>query len=229
MVSSSFFRYHWQDFIDIAEEDYPKVAEMGWTKTKDLESFLEDIQQSASKKTLLIPHLMGSTGYECLRLKVINSEEYDGLMEVDTAEIERVESVCGEVVFFFGFEDQTLGDGPGLLYAYWAKNPSVAKLQVSYAFAEASLNAFGLGFGSRGAVPSLGLNGYFKDDGRGSKRPFSSPLQADEDINKQQYYRENFKDQLVQPRLRRIINELADNVSGITRAVNPALMLDKNT
>jgi hypothetical protein len=95
---------------------------------------------------------------------------------------------------------------------------------VSYAFAKASLNAFGLGYDSRHAAPSQGLSLFSKDDGRGTKRPFPSPLQAQEDISKQQYYRVHFKDQLAQPRLRKIINELADNVSSVARAANPILM-----
>jgi hypothetical protein len=220
--SSCLLRYHLQEFINVAEADLPALKSMDWPKREEFGDTLLKIQQST--RTMVVPHLLGSPGYERLRLKVIDSKEYAELKQASTQEIERVESACKEIVFFFGFEDHDLALTPGRLFSYWAKDPRVTKLQVTYAFAKASLNAFGLGYDSRHAVPSQGLSLFIKDDGRGTKRPFSSPLQADEDISKQQYYRVHFKDQLAQPRLRKIINELADNVSSVARAANPILM-----
>jgi hypothetical protein len=169
------FRYHLQSFIDVTEEDIPVLAEMEWTEIKKFERTLSSRQQS-TKKTLVVPHLIGSPGFECLRLKVINAKEYDNLNNDRAPEIERVESECKEIVFFFGYEQEDLAYEPGILYSYWAKDPHVTKRQVNYAFAKASLSAFGLGYDSRNGVPSQGLNSYSKDDGRGSMRPFPSPL-----------------------------------------------------
>ena len=198
---------------------------MNWSEPAAVAEALKSRQQSI--KTLVVPSLVGSSGYECVRLKVIKLEEYTNLEQDCTLkpnEIERVESNCKEIVFFFAFESEDLGSAPGILYAHWAKNPNVTKLQVNYAFAKASLNCFGMGYDSRETAPSQGLNSFFKAPGRGNKRPFSSPIQADEDIPKQQYYRDSFKDQLVQPKVRKVINALAENVSGVARAVNPILM-----
>ena len=87
------------------------------------------------------------------------------------------------------------------------------------------LGALGKGFGSRPSVPSHGLNSYFKKNGRGTEATTSSPAQADEEKSQQQYFRASeHKNQLMQSLVRKIVNELSNNVLDAGRRANPFLM-----
>jgi hypothetical protein len=202
---------------------------MDWATKEHFEKNLCAREQS--RRTLIIPKIAGGEGYECVRLKILSEHEY-AVMNAEYASlnggekmsVERVESMCKKYVYFFSSENSDLALAPGKLVAHWGRDPRVTSFQVNYSFAVAALDAHHFGFGCRHSVTGIGLNGYYKDCGTGSVRPHPSPLQADEDIPKQQYFRQTFKDQLVQPKLRKIVNQLAHHVSQVASSINPILM-----
>ena len=73
---------------------------------------------------------------------------------------EMVKSSCDGFDFFFGYEPEDLNHkhALGMLVSYWARDPLVTKLELSYEFGVTCAGVFGEGFGGRGSVPSYGLN-----------------------------------------------------------------------
>ena len=127
----------------------------------------------------------------------------------------------------FGLEPLNLHDPKayGILVSSWSEEKKVTKLRLSYRFAEVCLGVLGHGFGSRPSVPSLGSNSYFKKYGRGTDATTSSPAQDDTERSEQQYYRESeHKNQLMHPLVRKLVNELSNNVLEAGRSANPYLM-----
>ena len=175
------------------------------------------------KKTLVVPLLIGEPGQQSLRVKTINETELNYLRGSTRFEVVK----HSKFEFYFGFEPLNL-DHPqayGTLMSYWNEDPKVTKLRLSYCFAEVCLGVLGKGFGSRPSVPSLGSNSYFKPEGRGTDATTSSPAQDDNERALQQYYRvSEHKNQLMQPLIRKAVNELSNNILDAGRAANPFLM-----
>ena len=127
---------------------------------------------------------------------------------------EKVVSGCGDLTFYFGTEPFDLNHklSCGVLVSYWARDPKVTKLRLSYDFAISCLGVFGLGYGSRPTVPSLGLNCYNKRGGRETPFTCPSPTQDVADLRSQQYYREEYQHLILQPIVRKMINELSNGM-----------------
>ena len=175
------------------------------------------------KKTFLIPHLIGNQGQRSLRIKTINKEERYRLMSSNSYEF----IAMGSNEYVFGFEPKSLEDPHsfGTLVSRWSEDKKVTKLRLLYRFAEVCLGVLGHGFGSRPSVPSLGSNSYFKKYGRGTDATTSSPAQEDTERSEQQYYRETeHKNQLMHPMVRKLVNELSNNILEAGREANPYLM-----
>jgi hypothetical protein len=187
-------------------------------------------RQPLPKTTLVVPFLVGESGRRHLRVKTIDQKEQCNLMSRKNWEtsFERVERVsgCSKVQFFFGYEPEDLNHETslGILVSYWGQDARVKKQQLSYEFARACLGVFGMGFGSRDSVGSHGLNQYCKLSGHGNKATVGSTAQAKEEVAAQQYYRKDHVNQLLQPFVRRKLNELSTNVFHISQQVNPYLM-----
>jgi hypothetical protein len=65
---------------------------------------------------------------------------------------------------------------------------------------------------------------YCKASGKGTKRPHPTPALAEEEIAFHQYYNESQKNMLLQPYIRRKLNDLAFNVKAAGAKANPYLM-----
>ena len=186
-------------------------------------------EEALSSKTVVVPKLMLCDKVECLRIKIVDKKERSTLCQWThnmPTRFEKVKSRCGKVQFFFGYEPYNLehDNSLGILVSYWAKDPKVTKLKLTYDFAVSCLGVFGLGYGSRGTVPSVGMNSYTKKTGRGTKRTTTSPFQAPEEIEQQQYYRVSHWNQLLQPAVRKKINQLSYDVFCFARHSNPYYM-----
>jgi hypothetical protein len=177
-----------QEFVFVTQEDVAAITAMEWPTKEVFE--LNLCARAQSRSTLIVPHLFGSCGYDCLRLKILSepeynvmNKEYTSMCDREQNPLERVESLCENLVYFFGSENSDLSLAPGKLMSYWGRDPRVTKYQTNYCFAVALMNAHGQGFGCRHSVACIGLNLYLKDCGTGSVRPHPSPLQAGEDVD----------------------------------------------
>ena len=124
---------------------------------------------------------------------------------------EKSVSICGDFIFYFGSEPFNMNHkhAHGILVSYWAKDPKVTKLRLSYNFAVSCLGVFGLGYGSRATVPSIGMNVYNKFYGKGTGFSRPNPTQAFNELHRQQYFRDEFKHQLFHPVVCKMINKLS--------------------
>ena len=175
------------------------------------------------RKTMVVPLLIGDPGERSLRIKVVDQDELKGLR--GSSRFEAI--VDGKFEMFFGMEPLNLNhpQAYGTLVSYWKEDNKVTKLGLTYRFAEVCLGVLGKGFGSRPSVPSLGSNSYFKPHGKGTEATTSSPAQADSERREQQYFRAaEHKNQLMQPLVRKLVNELSTNVLDAGRRANPFLM-----
>jgi hypothetical protein len=237
-----------QDFVYISRS---QVMELGRTQWQDLEKFnstllamahsliLEDVskknqfeirtstKQEIWKSTLIVPTLVGPSGFEQLRIKIINEKEYLELVHTSAGRhFEKVQCPSTASELFFGYEPKNLGSHKalGVLVSYWAKDIRVVKTRLTYTFATVVLGVVNNGFGRRISVDSHGSNSYFKKAGHGSKATDCTPAQAKEDIYLNQYYREGRKASLLHPLVRRTVNALSTNVFHIAQDANPHFM-----
>ena len=123
------------------------------------------VSKAVSRNRVIIPRLVGETGFECVRIKIIDRAELailNGLQKQPGKErlFEKVTTGYPGTVYFFGWEPDDLNarHSLGILVSFWSKDPKVTKLKLTYGFAEACLGVFGLGYGGRSSVPSYGMN-----------------------------------------------------------------------
>ena len=155
---------------------------------------------------MVVPTLVGGPGFECLRLKIVKQREYTLLHSLQTQPGKKslfpmVKSPYQGHVCFFGYEPHDLNHkhAHGILVSYWARDPKLTKLQLTYDYGVLTCaGVFGEGFGGRGSVPSYGLNVYLKPHGKGTKWTTDSPAQAPEDRAYQQYFRKGYWNQLME-------------------------------
>ena len=142
-----------------------QLGRMAWMSP---DQFKQEIEaREVSRKTLLVPDLIG----EPLQIKIINKEEHVFLNRLVCNPSRHnlfEKAVCGDFIFYFGSEPFNMNHkhAHGILVSYWAKDPKVTKLRLSYNFAVSCLGVFGLGYGSRATVPSIGMNVYNKFYGK---------------------------------------------------------------
>lgn len=222
-------RFYYQEFVSVSEKLFLEVASLKWASPKVFEDVLA--AKGVSRRKVIVPSLVGEAGFECLRVKIIEEEEFlvlDGLQKQPGKEslFEKVSSPSCDTLFFFGWEPEDLNakHSLGLLVSYWARDPKVTKLKLTYGFGEACLGVFGEGYGGRGSVPSYGMNVYCKKRGRGTTWTTDSPAQDPIDRAQQQYYRKDHWNQLMEPWARKKINQLSGDVRDAARRCNPYLM-----
>ena len=176
-------RYKLQDFIPLTEADVIDLAKTSWLDSQGSEELLLDKARGLvleggrfSRKTMVVPLLIGDPGQRSLRIKVVDQKERNCLR--GSTKFEAI--VHRNMEMFFGFEPLNLSHphAYGTLFSYWKEDNKVTKLGLTYRFAEVCLGALGKGFGSRPSVPSLGSNSYFKPYGKGTEATTSSPAQA---------------------------------------------------
>ena len=180
--------------MSLKEKDFLDITKMKWCSPIVFDDAIA--AKAISRRTVVVPTLVGEPGFECLRVKIINQREYALLNSLQSQPgkkglFEKVKSPCDGYYFFFGWEPEDLNHkhAPGILVSYWARDPKVTKLQLSYEFGVTCLGAFGEGFGGRGSVPSYGMNVYFKPEGKGTRWTTDSPAQDPEDREHQQYFK----------------------------------------
>lgn len=228
MLTLTFHRYSFQEFAYVSRESLMEITGVDWCAPVEFDTLLN--QKALYKQTLLVPKLMGCDDFKSLRIKIIDSKERNIIRRWANNRPDsfgQAISQCGSVEFYFGSEPFDLDHkhSLGILVSYWARDPKVTKSELKYGFACDCLGVFGTsGYGSRSSVRSIGLNVFNKKNGRGTRRTRCSPLQAAEEIEQQQYFRLEYKNQLVQPSVRKIINEISNNVFAFARQSNPYYM-----
>ena len=215
-------RYQLQEFVCVSKCSYLELLRKVWCNQQAFEAAV--LAREESRKTVLVPQLGKS-----LRFKIVDLKEYNVLCSLQKpggkeSLFERVR--LNDMEYFFGTEPRNLAGkhAMGILVAYWGRDERVKKLKLNYDFGRACLGVFGTGFGSRHSAPSHGLNCYLKPSGRGTAATLPSPAQALEELSKQQYYTKEFVNQLLQPYVRKKVNELTTNVFHIAQECNPFVM-----
>ena len=197
---------------------------MDWCSPQAFDSAV--LQRALSRKVLVVPNLIGyQEEFKCLRIKIVDRRERNRLRQWVSnipGKFQKATSQCGNVEFYFGSEQYDLDHhhSLGVLVSFWARDPRVTKGELQYTFPEDCLEVFGTGYGSRETAECVGSNVYLKPQGRGTKRTRTSPFQAPEEIELQQYHRKCFQNHLLQPSVRKVINDLSFNVLSFARSSN---------
>lgn len=211
--------------MNLSGEDYRRiVGRKAWMDPNEFEKLV--LAQHVSTKTLIVPYIGEGDkgGYSRLRLKIVNKLECKILNRLP-AKFEKVE--FGGASYYFGKEPTNLNHphAHGIPVSIWGRDPKLTKLEVTYGFATLCLQVFGLGFGSRGSVPSHAMNTYCKKEGRGTTATRPSPAQDDDELAQQQYFRKGENNNMLsQPYVRRQLNELVTNAVHFGRECNNCFM-----
>ena len=86
--------------MNVTRENLLKIARMSWCSQKDFEKALTE--SCVSRRTMIVPSLVGSDEFKCLRIKIIDKGEQNKVCNwVEDDVFEKVKSCCGKVEFFW--------------------------------------------------------------------------------------------------------------------------------
>ena len=126
--------------MNVTRENLLKIAGISWCSPKDFEKALTE--SCVSRRTMIVPSLVGSDELKCLRIKIIDKGERNRVCNwVKNNSFEKVKSCCGKIEVFFGMEPNDLEHNLslGILVSHWGREPNVKALTLKYSFGVACL------------------------------------------------------------------------------------------
>ena len=149
-----------------------------------------------------------------LQVKLISSSDVCGLVESHIIE----EVVHNGIKYIFGDVHKDLTKTSGMLLSVWYAKCHDDFLSLSYDWVTSLHSVYGDGFGSRDRCSCYGLNAYRSK--RSTARPHPTPFVSDDDIAEHQYFNGAMKVPLLQPIMEKLISNLSDQVTMVSREMN---------
>lgn len=97
--------------MNVSRDSLLEIARMHWCSPQDFEKRV--MERALSKKTLIVPSLIGCKDFKSLRIKIVDVKERSVLLSwVNNMpdRFQEAKSKCGKAQFIFGFEPYDLED-----------------------------------------------------------------------------------------------------------------------